>query len=188
MSSISASTTPGLVVVGGLPATGKTSIARPLARVLGAAYLRIDTIENALARSGEVPHVEQAGYITAYAVARDQVGNGLVCVAECVNPIGPTRDAWREVALAQRVWLVEVELICSDPSRHRARVEGRVADLPGLVLPTWQQVIDREYEPWNRERLVIDTSVTDRDAAVDIVRRRVVAEQARSTPGRIREE
>ena len=186
MSSTMDSTTPGLVVIGGLPATGKTSIARPLARLLGAAYLRIDTIENALVRSGEVPHVEQAGYITAYAVARDQVGNGLVCVAECVNPIGPTRDAWREVALAQRVWLVEVELICADRVQHRARVEGRVSDLPNLVLPTWQQVVDREYEPWNRERLVIDTSVIARDTAVDIVRRRVVAEQAQRTPDQLR--
>ena len=34
-----------LVILGGLPATGKTAIARELARQLGAVHVRIDTIE-----------------------------------------------------------------------------------------------------------------------------------------------
>ena len=40
-----------LVVIAGLPATGKTTLARPLARELRAAYLRIDTIETAILRA-----------------------------------------------------------------------------------------------------------------------------------------
>jgi predicted kinase len=39
---------PMLIIFGGLPATGKTTIARDLARQLGATYLRIDTIEQAI--------------------------------------------------------------------------------------------------------------------------------------------
>ncbi len=37
-----------LIALGGLPGTGKTTIARELARQLGAVHLRIDSIEQAL--------------------------------------------------------------------------------------------------------------------------------------------
>ena len=36
-----------LIVFGGLPGTGKTTVARELARQLGAVHLRIDSIEQA---------------------------------------------------------------------------------------------------------------------------------------------
>jgi hypothetical protein len=38
---------PGLSVICGLPGAGKSSVAVPLAREMSAAYLRIDTIEQA---------------------------------------------------------------------------------------------------------------------------------------------
>ena len=46
---------PMLIIFGGLPATGKTTIARDLARQLGATYLRIDTIEHAIAPTKSEP-------------------------------------------------------------------------------------------------------------------------------------
>lgn len=137
--------------------------------------MRIDTIENALERSGEASAVETAGYVIGYAVARDQIDNGLLCVAECVNPLRITRDAWRDVAFERGAWLLDVEVVCSDSTRHRERVERRAADIAGLALPTWKQVTARVYEPWDRERLVIDTAVTDIESAVEIVRLRAVA-------------
>ena len=52
----------------------------------------------------------------------------------------------------------EVEITCSDLQEHRRRVEARPADLSGLHLPTWEDVVSREYEPWNRKHIVIDTA------------------------------
>ena len=40
----------------GLPATGKTTIARALAREIGAVHLRIDVIEHAVTESGLARH------------------------------------------------------------------------------------------------------------------------------------
>jgi hypothetical protein len=37
-------------------------------------------------------------------------------------------------------------------------VETRVADIAGHVPPTWREVEEREYHPWPRERIVIDTA------------------------------
>lgn len=50
--------------------------------------------------------------------------------------------------------LVEIEVTCSDQRRHRQRVESRVSDVPGVVPPTWQQVVDLSYEPWTTARVV----------------------------------
>ena len=44
-----------LIVLGGLPGSGKSSIARELARETGAMWLRIDFIEQAIRESGVCP-------------------------------------------------------------------------------------------------------------------------------------
>jgi hypothetical protein len=41
---------------------------------------------------------------------------------------------------------------------RRRRVEGRVTDIAGLRVPTWDDVVRRDYEPWAAERVVIDTA------------------------------
>jgi predicted kinase len=150
---------PVLIIFGGLPATGKTTIARDLARQLGATYLRIDTIEQTLLESATVSQpINDEGYRVAYAVAEDNLRLGRTVIGDSVNPIRVSRDAWLGVAHRAGARAVEVEVICSDPQLHRQRVETRSVDIRGLSLPTWEKVISREYEPWEREHIVIDTA------------------------------
>jgi predicted kinase len=157
-----------LVVFGGLPGVGKTTIAGRLAAETGAVFLRIDVIEMALHDAGV--DVQAEGYAVAYGLAASNLKLGLDVIADCVNPVPETREAWRAVAERAGARLVEVEVVCSDAAEHRRRVETRVTDLPGFVPPTWQEVEGRDYRPWDRERLVIDTAVTDADAAVALIR------------------
>ncbi len=109
------------------------------------------------------------GYFAAYAIAADNLCLGLSVVADSVNPLGITRDAWRNVALETSVPFLEIETICSDPAEHRRRVEERANDIPGLVLPSWQSVLDRKYEPWEREHLVLDTAALSVGQAVEMI-------------------
>ncbi len=53
---------------------------------------------------------------------------------------------------------LDIEVICSNPKLHRERVENRTVDIEGLALPDWQAVINRDYQPWDRERLVLDST------------------------------
>ena len=150
-----------LIAFGGLPATGKTTIARELARQMRAVFVRIDSIEHALRQSGRLAAgVEDAGYLAAYALAEDNLRVGLTVIADCVNPIQLTRDAWRAVAARAGTPIVEVEIICSDRAEHRRRVESRGTAFPGCTL-TWDEVVNREYHPWDRDHIVLDTSRTD---------------------------
>ncbi len=148
-----------LVIFGGLPGTGKTTIARELAWRLDAFYLRIDSIEQAMRRGLDLdPDIGPAGYLVAYAVAADNLGNGRTVVADSVNPIGITRRDWRAVATRASIPFFEVEVICSDAREHRRRVENRANDIDGLVLPDWDAVVARDYEPWRFPHLVLDTA------------------------------
>jgi predicted kinase len=140
-----------LIVFGGLPGSGKTTLARAVAQERLAAYLRIDTIEQALRSSGTLAgDVGPAGYLVAYALAESNLLVGRTVVADAVNPLAVTREAWRSVAATTSSQIIEIEVICSDEAEHRRRIETRSVDVAGLALPTWQDVIEREYEPWDR--------------------------------------
>ena len=148
-----------LIVFGGLPGTGKTSIARELSARMDAVYLRIDTIEQALRNSpGLSQAINEEGYRVAYAVAADNLRLGRTVISDSVNPVQESRDAWMEVGRLANSFFIEVEVLCSDAEAHRQRVETREAGIPGLTLPTWEEVVAREYLPWNRDHIVIDTA------------------------------
>ena len=146
-----------LIVFGGLPATGKSTISQQVAQALGAVHLRVDTIEQTLRDVG-FENVQGEGYELAYNIAADNLTLGSVVVADSVNPIGLTRNAWLAVATSTGVSTIEIETVCSDPDEHKRRVESRVVNIAGLVLPTWEDVLARDYEPWDRDHLIIDTA------------------------------
>lgn len=157
-----------LIVLAGLPGVGKTTLARALAGRLGAVHLRIDTIEQAL--GGELT---DEGYRVAYGLAEDNLKLGLDVVADSVNPIALTREAWRAAAARVGAEPVELEVVCGDAAEHRRRVETRRADIAGHRLPTWREVMERDYEPWEPAIPRLDTAAAGAEALAEALCRRL---------------
>jgi predicted kinase len=125
-----------LIVFGGLPGVGKTTLAKTIARKLEAVYLRVDTIEQALRFSEMLlAEVGPAGYLVAYRLAEENLRIGRTVVVDSVNPLNLTRDAWLSVAADASTNAIEIEVICSDPSEHRKRMETRKSDIDGYPRP-----------------------------------------------------
>ena len=57
-------------------------------------------------------------------------------------------------------------------------METRTSDVEGLAKPTWAAVVEREYEPWTRERLVIDSTTTSPENAARAIATKMVADRA----------
>lgn len=159
-----------LIIFGGLPGTGKTTLSKLIAKQLKAVYLRVDTVEQALKKCSNPDHVTgPEGYMVCYALALDNLKLGLSVVADSVNSIAITRNDWQKVAKNAQHPFIEIELICSDPQEHQHRIESRKADIPGHKLPKWIDVVHRDYEPWQSKSMTLDTSEYSVHESVTII-------------------
>ncbi|MDD9716683.1 AAA family ATPase [Dinoroseobacter sp. PD6] len=157
-----------LIVFGGLPGAGKSTIAEALAAQIGAVHLVIDRIEAPLkARLGA--DIGPLGYNVAYQVATSNLDLGHVVIADCVNPIAMTRNAWMSVAMGCQAKMVQVNIQCSDLQEHRRRVEKRLTERPRQGLPDWQSVQARQIDEWPEADLTIDTYMRTPDESVSAI-------------------
>jgi predicted kinase len=152
-----------LVVMAGLPGAGKSALAAAVGRETGLPVLSVDPVEAAMWRAGvggpDHPDVPTgiAAYAVVQALAAELLSAGHGVVVDAVNAVEPARTAWREVARDAGATLRWVEVVCSDPDLHRSRLEGRGERYAGFREPTWEQVRARRMEPWQDERLVVDS-------------------------------
>ncbi len=131
-----------LIVFAGLPGTGKTTLSRRLAAELSAAVVRVDVIEGAIIRSRELLRpLGPVGYVVAYEVAAACLAVGTTVVVDAVCPVAEARAGWRAVDAAAGVGVQVFEVVLRDLDEHRRRVQARRADLEGLVVPTWSEVL-----------------------------------------------
>jgi predicted kinase len=142
-----------LIVMSGLPGTGKSAVAAAVAAELGAVQLSIDPVEDALLGAG-LPRTWETGvaaYEAVRAATEQNLALGHTVVVDAVNDSELARETWRVAAARQGVRLAFVLLTLDDETEHRRRLTGRVRDLRHLPEPTWDEVRQRAaaYAPWD---------------------------------------
>jgi predicted kinase len=151
---------PVLILVGGLPGTGKSTLADELASHLHAPVFAKDRIEASLWRDGV--KAEQRSWTIAEhlltTLAREQLRRGQSAILDTVAGSLESRASWRETADELGADFLLVECVCSDPATHRSRIESRVRGIPGWYELTWADVerSRSQYEPWREDHLVVD--------------------------------
>jgi predicted kinase len=155
-----------LIVVSGLPGTGKSGIADGLSRACGIPVLSVDPIESAMLRAGLPRSFETglAAYLVAETLADQFLANGLSAIMDAVSSVEPARDQWRALAGRHGVPLMVLECIVSDQELHRFRLVERDRSL-AVGEPTPEDVEHRraEWSPWPEPHLTLD-AVQDREA------------------------
>ena len=125
------------IVLGGLPGSGKSTVAQRLASEIKATYLRVDSIEQAIRSSSILPldtDMGPSGYIAVCRVAADNLRLGNSVIADSVNPIGITRAAYREIAAGTVLVRRGPEVIAT--SRADPRLGGAGRPLTSIPMPS----------------------------------------------------
>lgn len=150
-----------LVVISGLPASGKSAVADELGRRLRATVLSVDPIEAAIWRSGIRPSFETgvAAYEVVAVLAESQLRLGQSVIADAVNSLRVAREMWRRAARHAGEPVRVIEIVCSDVDLHRRRLADRVRGIDGFPEPSWDDVVARreEWEEWQEDRLLLDS-------------------------------
>jgi len=156
-----------LIVIAGLPGSGKSTMAGDLGRALNCAVLGVDQAEAAMWRAGVSPSgpTHHAAYLVAGALAAEQIALGHDVIVDAVNGPEPARAQWRDLATQTGAELKFIVVECGDDRVYRDRVEHRTRNIEGFPEPTWEGVLRRraDFPPWTDERITID-SVNSREA------------------------
>jgi predicted kinase len=159
-------TSPTLIVLSGLPGSGKSTVAEGLSRTLSIPLFSVDPIEAAMWRGGlSKDQTGIAAYDVAITLADEHLRLGHSVIVDAVNPVEAPRAAWRSLATKYRAEMKIIECVCADEAVHRQRIEARVRNIAGMPEISWDRVQRRrvEYEAWTDARLTLDTSAKSAD-------------------------
>jgi hypothetical protein len=161
---------PLLVLVTGLPGTGKSTMADVAAAELGAPVLAHDwamsglrpypELQEALDAMGPRGH-RGVGWSILWALARSQLRRGHSVVLDGVAR-APEVAGSRAVASEEDAPSFVVMTQCPDPDLHRSRIEGRQRGIPGWYELDWDHVARAraEWEALDDVDVVLDTAET----------------------------
>ncbi len=174
---------PRLVLVGGSPGTGKSTVAGALADGLGAVVLRSDRIRKesaGLDPAARTSHEWQTGLYDRAVTARtyrlltvragELLGLGESVVLDACFASEDRRAAAREVARSASAALVELRCVApADVVEQRILARAGTGD-PSDATPALARAVDRQFAPWPQAQVLDTTTAHDPAELADLVR------------------
>ncbi|MEI8339010.1 MAG: AAA family ATPase [bacterium] len=149
-----------LIIICGLPGSGKSTISEALSRKLEIPVFSVDPIESSIIKSGIPKSFETglAAYLVAETLAAANLQAGNSAIIDAVSGVIEAKQMWQALAKKLGVSLIIIECIVSNKNLHKTRIEERVRGIHGIPEVTWDDVDKREkeYIVWEEEKLILD--------------------------------
>lgn len=146
-----------LVLMSGLPGTGRSELAAYLARERGWALFTKDAVTRSLAEV-EIAH-KLAAYTVMFSLAGLNLRNGLSVVLDASFSLPRTRTQARKVAQEHGASFAAIACVCSDSGRWRQQLAMNPPPTEGWASPAFvsPEQIQKRYYPWRGPHLPLDT-------------------------------
>jgi predicted kinase len=148
-----------LIVMTGLPATGKSKIAEALGRELSIPVFALDWLRGVMRRHELEPEKGGfAAYDMLITLARRQLMLGQSAILDSVLTPPVIRGAIRDLAMDFHIPIYGIWTHCSDEDLHKARLLERKRGIPGWPELQWQdvQAVAKRYSVWEYVGLRLD--------------------------------
>lgn len=112
-------------------------------------YLCLNCIEVPFYKYNAISGSKGEGYDAIVNLARENLNLGLGVIVDTVNPLRLTRKSFGDLAKESNANLLQFEFKTNNLLLHKKRIGQRKADIVGHNLPTWNKVLNIEYEEWD---------------------------------------
>ncbi len=158
-----------LIVVCGLPGTGKTTIAKALSQQIGAVLLRTDVIRKEMLRENSYTEKERgAVYESMFAAADEKLRNGENCVLDGTFYRKSLRDCAKRVADNNKAGFHIVECVLHEDA-IKARISTRKNDESEADFKVYHAV-KKSFEPITEKHITVDTEKGIKDCVEKILK------------------
>jgi predicted kinase len=148
-----------LIVMTGLPATGKSAIAEALGRELAIPVFALDWLRGVMRRHEiEAEKEGYAAYDMLVSLARRQLMLGQSAIVDSVLTPPLIRGAIRDLAMDFHVPVYGIWAHCSDEDLHKTRLLERKRGIPNWPELQWKDVqeVANRYFVWEYVGLRLD--------------------------------
>ena len=152
-----------MIVLSGLPGTGKSTLAETIGKKLGIPVFAKDWLEAVLLKNGFSSSSDErdlgyVGYELLTVLAERQLMLGQSVILDSVASTQSIRKTWHGLANQYHAQWRVVECICSNETLHKERLKGRKRNIPGWHELKWADVekVKLYFQKWDEDRLVLD--------------------------------
>ena len=156
---------PTLILFAGMPGSGKTTLARMVARQLCLPIFSKDRAQRVLRDHHLAAENTGDGYYLILDMADEQLSLGVSAILDATFPLDHFRTVASEIAARHKARLCALYCHCSDDEAWRQRMTRRVQYVPGWKPVGWDDVLRmREYyQPWKDNAVVVDSLYSAED-------------------------